>query len=418
MVGLGITADPPARRHRRVYVGIGAAIAAWAALVLWCAIRVVPLDVYWMSYYAADYTHGFVRRGLAGELVHLVPGHYFAVGLGVRWMSTAVYLCGLAAVAGVVLAGGPRSQRRLMVAMLIPLLPFGVPFAAFSARPDLFGGTALALFSTALTHARSRALAMGWCALYGGAIAVLTLVHEAIGLQFAFGAVLAIVVLGGGLGSARRLGALVAVTPGVLAAAMVAVLGRHDVAAELCAAVPHRLVPNPFAKVTSPETLLRFVIEGPPSQTDYHDWVCRNVMPNYDNGISDALRAVGQIGALGLTVSLIFGAAAVVATLWGLGELSGVPWHAFVAALHGRMTWVTAGLLLVVPVFLTGYDWTRWLTVVAFDIAIVFLLFASRRAEIDQAPTPRTLRLFIVLVIAFALIPVGAVPGFGGPRMV
>lgn len=95
-----------------------------------------------------------------------------------------------------------------------------------------------------------------------------------------------------------------------------------------------------------------------------------------------------------------------------------MPWHAFIAALHGRMTWVTAGLLLVVPVFLTGYDWTRWLTIVAFDIAIVFLLFASRRAEIDQAPTPRTLRLFIVLVIAFALIPVGAVPGFGGPRMV
>lgn len=33
MVGLGIKADPPARRHHRVYVGIGAAIAAWAALV-------------------------------------------------------------------------------------------------------------------------------------------------------------------------------------------------------------------------------------------------------------------------------------------------------------------------------------------------------------------------------------------------
>jgi hypothetical protein len=81
------------------------------------------------------------------------------------------------------------------------------------------------------------------------------------------------------------------------------------------------------------------------------------------------------------------------------------------------MAWVTAGLLLVIPVFLTGFDWTRWLTIVTFDVAIVFLLFAARRQEIEQEPTPKTLRLFIILVIVLALIPVGAVPGFGGPRM-
>lgn len=412
---LGVKADPRARNR---LVGIGAAIAVWVVAVLWLAIKVVPLDVYWMSYYAADYTHGFVRRGLAGELVHLIPGHFFAATMGLRWLSTAVYLCGLATVAGVVLASGHRSERRLMVAMVIPLLPFGVPFATFSARPDLFGGAALALFSSALVFARSRAAATGWCAAYGVVIAVLTLMHEAIGLQFALGAVLAITVLGGALESARRLGALVAVTPGVIATAVVAVFGRHDIASRLCAAVPHHLMPNPFATVTSPKTLLRFVVDGQSDQTDYHDWVCRNVMPNYDNGIADAIRTVGHIGALGLTVSLIFGAAAVAVTLWGLGELSGVPWRAFVEALHGRMAWVTAGLLLVVPVFLTGYDWTRWLTIVAFDVALVFILFAARRPEIEQTPTPKTLRLFILLVIAFALIPVGAVPGFGGPRMV
>lgn len=414
MVDLGVRADPRARNR---LVGIGAAIAAWAALVLWCAIKVVPLDMYWMSYYAADYSHGFVRRGLAGELVHLVPNHYFGATLGLRWLSTAFYLCGLAAVAGAVLFGRCRSERRLMVAMAIPLLPFGVPFAAFSARPDLFGAAALALFSSALVFTRSRAVAMGWCAAYGGVIAVLTLMHEAIGLQFALGAVLAIIVLGGALGSAQRFGALVAVTPGVITTAFVAAFGRHDVAAQLCAAVPHHLMPNPFATVTSPETLLRFVLEGRARQTDYHDWVCRNVTPNYDNGISDAVRTVGHIGALGLTVSLVFGAAAVAATLWGLSELSGVPLRAFAEGLRGRTPWVVAGLVLVFPVFLTGYDWTRWLTIIAFDVAIVFILFAARRPEIDQAPSPKTLRLFVLLVIAFALIPVGAVPGFGGPLM-
>jgi len=414
MMDLGLEANQRAR-HR--YVGIAVAIAAWATAVLWFAIKVVPLDVYWMSYYTADYTHGFVRRGLAGELVRLAPGHYFATTLSLRWLSTAVYLCGLATVVGVVVFTGHPSERRLMVAMVMPLLPFGVPFAAFSARPDLFGGAALAVFSSALALTRSRAVAIRWCAAFGAAIAALTLVHEAIGLQFALGALLAIIVLGGALETTRRRGMLLAVSPGAFATAAVAAFGRHDVASQLCAAVPHHLVPNPFATVTSPATLLHHVIEGQPRQTDYHDWVCRNVMPNFDNGIADAIRTVGHIGILGLTVSLIFGAGAAVATVWGISALSGVPVRAFVATLRGGMAWVTIGLLLVIPVFLTGFDWTRWLTIVAFDVAIVFLLFAARRPEIEQKPTPKTLRLFIILVIALALIPVGAVPGFGGPRM-
>jgi len=415
MVGLDLTATQ--NRRPLMYAGIAVAIAAWAVAVLWFAVKIVPLDVYWMSYYAADYTHGFVRRGLAGELVRVLPGHYFAATLGLRWLSTAVYLCGLATVAAVVLFGRPRSERRLIVAMLIPLLPFGVPFAAYSARPDLFGAAALALFSSALGFARSRPVAMAWCAAYGLAIAALTLVHEAVGVQFALGAVLAIVVLGGALKDASGLGALLAVTPGVCTTAAVAAFGRHDVATQLCASVPHHLVPNPFATVTSPTTLLRYVIGGQTRQTDYHDWVCRNVMPNYDNGITDAIRTVGHIGIVGLAMSLVFGAAAVLVTIWGLSNVSGVPLAAFLDALRGRMAWVAAGLVLIAPVFLTGYDWTRWLTIVAFDVGVVFALFASRRPEIGQDLTPKTLRLFISLAIVLALIPVGAVPGFGGPRM-
>lgn len=415
MVDLGLVDH---QRARRLYVSIAIAIAAWAAAVLWFAIKVVPLDVYWMSYYTADYTHGFVRRGLAGELVRLAPSHYFTATLSLRWLSTVVYLCGLATVAGVVLFGRRPSERRLMVAAVLPLLPFGIPFAAFSARPDLFGGAALAAFSSALALTRSRAVATAWCAAYGAVIAALTLVHEAIGLQFALGAFLAIIVLGGALETTQRRGMLLAVLPGVLTTAAVAAFGRHDIAPQLCAAVPHRLVRNPFATVTSPTTLMHYVLAEQPSQTDYHDWVCRNVMPHYANGITDAIRTVGHIGALGLTVSLIFGAGAAAVTVWGLSALSGVPLRAFTEALRARTPWVTTGLLLVIPVFLTGFDWTRWLTIVAFDVAIVFLLFAARRPEIDQLPTPKTLRLFILLVIAFALIPVGAVPGFGGPRMV
>jgi hypothetical protein len=416
MANLSITTIQRARPL--IYVGIAVLTAMWSTAVLFIAINVVPLDVYWMSYYAVDYTFGFVRRGLAGELVGLVPGHYFAATLGLRWLSTAIYLCALALVAGVVLFGQRRSERRLMVAMLIPLLPFGIPFAAYSARPDLFGAAALAVFTVALSIARSRVVSLAWCTGYGLVIAALTLVHEAIGLQFALGAVLAIVVLGGALGTARRRGVLLAVMPGVFTAVVVAAFGRHNVASQLCSAVPHHPMPNPLATITSLPTLAQYVFGAHRSQTDYHDWVCRNVMPIYDYGVVDAMRIVANVGVVGLTASLVFGAAAFAATMYGISGVSGVPLRAFVDQLRGSSAWIAAGLVLIIPVFLTGFDWTRWLIIASFDVAIVFTVFAARRHEIEQEPTPKALRLFVFLVIALALVPIGTVPGFGGPRII
>jgi hypothetical protein len=418
MANLSIKVSQRGSARPLLYVGVAVAIAMWSTAVLLFAINIVPLDVYWLSYYAVDYTFGFVRRGLAGELVGLVPGHYFGAALGLRWLSTAIYLGALGLVAGVVLFGRRRSERRLMVAMLIPLLPFGIPFAAYSARPDLFGAAALAAFAVALPLTRSRAVALAWCLAYGSVIAILTLVHEAIGLQFALGAVLAIVVLGGTLGAARRRGVLFAVAPGVVTALVVAGFGRHDVASQLCSAVPHHTMPSPLATITSLPMLAQYVFGANQSQTDYHDWVCRNVTPIYDYGVVDAMRIVANIGLVGLTVSLVFGALAFAATMCGISGVSGVPVRAFVDQLRGSMAWVTAGLLLIAPVFLTGFDWTRWLIIVSFDVAIVFTVFAARRSEIDQHPTSNQLRLFVFLVLVLVLIPIGIVPGFGGPRLI
>jgi hypothetical protein len=418
MANLSIKVSQRGSARPLLYVGIAVAIAMWSTAVLLFAINIVPIDAYWMSYYAVDYTFGFVRRGLAGELVGLVPGHYFGAALGLRWLSTAIYLCALGVVAGVVMFGRRRSERRLMVAMLIPLLPFGIPFAAYSARPDLFGAAALAVFAVALPLTRTRVVAVAWCLAYGAVIAVLTLVHEAIGLQFALGAVLAIIVLGNTLGAARRRGVLLAVGPGVVTALVVAAFGRHDIAPQLCSAVPHHTMPNPLATITSLPTLVQYVFGSQQSQTDYHDWVCRNVMPIYDYGIVDAMRVVANIGVVGLTASLVFGALAFAGTMYGISGVTGVPLRAFVDRLQGSMAWVAAGLLLIVPVFLTGFDWTRWLIIVSFDVAIVFIVFAARRPEIDRPPASNQLRLFLFLVLVLALIPIGTVPGFGGPRMV
>ncbi|HYR16940.1 MAG TPA: hypothetical protein VEQ67_22410, partial [Mycobacterium sp.] len=198
----------------------------------------------------------------------------------------------------------------------------------------------------------------------------------------------------------------------------VAAFGRDDIAPQLCSAVPHHAIANPLASITSLPTLVQYVFGAQQSQTDYHDWVCRNVMPIFDYKVVDAMRIVANIGMIGLTVSLVLGVAAFAATMYGISGVSGVPLRAFVDELRGSMAWVAAGLVLIIPVFLTGFDWTRWLIIVSFDVAIVYIVFAARRPEIDRPPTSNQLRLFLFLVIVLALIPIGTVPGFGGPRMI
>jgi hypothetical protein len=74
MANLSIKVSQRGSARPLLYVGIAVAIAMW-------------------SYYAVDYSFGFVRRGLASELVGLVPGHYFEAALGLRRLSTETYLC-------------------------------------------------------------------------------------------------------------------------------------------------------------------------------------------------------------------------------------------------------------------------------------------------------------------------------------
>ena len=136
---------------------------------------------------------------------------------------------------------------------------------------------------------------------------------------------------------------LLAVAPGVVTAIVVAGLGRHDIAPQLCSAVPHHTMPNPLATIASLPTLAAVRIRGAhQSQTDYHDWVCRNIMPTYDYGVVDAMRVVANIGLAGLTVSLVFGALAFAGTMYGISGVSGVPARAFVDQLRGSMAWVIA----------------------------------------------------------------------------
>jgi hypothetical protein len=400
------------RAGKRGYAIAGLLLVLWACTLTLIAVTVVP-DGYWFSYYSVDYTLGFVRRGLAGELVGLIPSNDYFTSLRIlRWFPTVVFVLGLAVVAWTVAISSGRAERRLMMALLIPVLPFGFAFALFSARPDLFGATALAGFAVALKFSRTERSTLIACAVYGGITAVLTLAHEAIPFLFGLGALVSLIVLARqDRDKTLRLGAMLAIGPGFVTALAVAVLGRRGLSSQFCELVPHGPMNHPLAGEPSLGELLR----GFRFNVDYHDWLCRNILPLYDQTFTDGARFVASIGVIALTASAAFGIALFAVSILAISHVSGVPFSRMRSLLRNRIVWVLIGLALIAPIFVTGVDWIRWWVMITFDVGIVFLLFASSEQESSLPPTRRTRIVFTCGAILLAVLPVGIIPVFGAP---
>ncbi len=397
--------------RKRLYVVVAVLLALWAAVILFLAVAVIP-DTYWYSYYAVDYTVGFVRRGLAGELIHLVPGDdYFAEQRVGRWLSSGVFVISLALLAWWLVLKSGRSERRLQLGFLVVGLPFGFALGMLSGGSTLFGSLPLVVFAIALTKANSERFVFVASAVYGIVTAVATLVHEAIPLLFGLGVILALTLLTHQLERrALWVSYALALGPGLVTALVVAALGRHGVSNELCALVPHGQVNNPLAGHPTPGQLL----SGYHYYDDYHRWACANITPFYDRDFGGAIRYVGRLGASGMIVNTIFGAGLLTATVVAIRWVSGVPFTRIQVLLRQQWPAVALGICLIVPVFMTGVDWVRWWVMVAFDIGIVYMLYASGQPEIDAPPTRVSLRAFVLAMVLFA-IPLGIIPAFGAP---
>lgn len=182
-------------RHRRLYLVVAVLLALWAVALLALNLTLIP-GTYWYSYYAIDYSLGFLRRGLAGELVGLLPGEdkFFEHRVG-RWVSSGAFLVALAVLAWWIALRSGRSERRLQLALLLVVLPFGFAFGLLQAGSTLFGGTALILFGVAVATAKSDRSVLVTSAIFGVVTIVLVLVHEAIPLLFGLGVIAVLAVL-------------------------------------------------------------------------------------------------------------------------------------------------------------------------------------------------------------------------------
>ena len=388
-----------------------------AALTLVAATVLSGADLYLFSYYSVDYTVGFVRRGLGGELLGLFPDDSYFTGLRIlRWASTAAFAASLAAVMWTVATHHGRSERRLLLALMIPALPSGYAFALYSARPDLFGAGAFALFAVALTRSTRERGALIASTMYGLVTAVLALIHEAIPLQFALGAVLAVAALPRQLpNSLKRLCMLVAVAPGLASSLVVALAGRQGVVTELCALVPRRMVENPYAIAKSVEGISDYLTGRERPQTEYHDWMCRIILPLWDWSPSEAARYVINLGIGPLVASAALGTLMLALAVWLIRYTSGVPVRQYVNGLRRWIFWVVVALAVMAPIFVTAFDWTRWLVVITLNVGVVYALFASGQPQIEQPTSRRMLVVCTVIVTSLALLPIGIIPGLAAP---
>ena len=407
-----MTSAVASRRHTRLYIVIAVLLAVWALILLALNLTVIP-DTYWYSYYAIDYTVGFVRRGLAGELVGLLPGDdvFLKQRIG-RWVSSGAFWIALGVLAWWMAVRSGRSERRVQLALLIVVVPFGYAFGLLQAGATLFGATAVIFFGLFVASATSSRAVFAASAVFGLVGIPLVLVHEAIPLLFGLGVIAVVVVLANQLDRKGVWAACaLALGPPMVAALLVAALGMHGVGEQLCALIPHAQVNNPLAgKPTLGELLSGFRYYD-----DYHDWACRNITPFYDRDFMAGIRYVGRLGAAGMIVNTVFGIGVLAITIGVIAVVSGVSPRRLWELLRREWLLVTFGVILAVPVFMTGVDWVRWWVSLSLDIGIAYLLYVSRQPEVDTPPTDRSRRAFVLIVIALALVPVGIVPAFLAP---
>lgn len=413
MIIQGVQSDRMSSRCRLGYALVALFLVLWLAFTLAYVIVYQP-QIWWFSYFSVDYRLGFVRRGLAGEMVDLFPADLYFTGLlTLRWLVSALFIIGLMPVAWTVAVRFGRSERRLMLALLIPVLPFGFGAAIYAPQPDLLAGAALAMFAAGLASMKGGRPILLASACYGFTTALLTLIHEAIPFLYPLGAVVAIVVLG--MNSPikiQRLSALLAVAPGLVVALAIGLLGRRGISSQLCALVPRRAVYWPYWPPAGKQSSDQI----PAGYVDYHDFVCRYIIPWFDETPAGSARAVVGVGAVALIMSTALGIVIFAVTVLAINRISGVPFARFCHVLGRRLVLVTFAVALFLPVFATTLDWSRWWVRISLDVGMVYLLYASAQPEAAQAPNRRTRVFFAAAILLFASYPIGAIPSLGIPR--
>jgi hypothetical protein len=173
------------------------------------------------------------------------------------------------------------------------------------------------------------------------------------------------------------------------------------------------MVADRWAVSSTPKKAVDYLLSGGQNQSDYHDWVCKNLTPAIDVDMVSAAHMVGHFGFFWLPESFIIGLLFCSGTIWLIRYFSGVPIGAFVSEIKDNLIMPALASVLLVLLFMVAVDWTRWWTLISFDVSIVYILYAITRPEIEQPPTRRQALVFVCVVLVLAVIPTGCVNNVG-----
>ncbi|MGL6234576.1 MAG: hypothetical protein ACRC20_04465 [Segniliparus sp.] len=364
---------------------------------------------YSVLYSTADYGSGLVRRGLSGEFISLlehVPfvahGDFVSTATFANYLFAAAYLAGAAAVIWALLAGKPVSGRATVLACVVLLLPGWAEQLAATRGMVTVGWAVLAFYCVALFKSRSDRQAVVASSLYGAAMAVLSLAHEAAVFLYGMGALLAVAVfLREKSGWFRLACAALSLAPGLAATAVVALFGKtgNDVVARQCAKLPDEVISIPLMgdveyRKYAYTLVFRFFSMTP--RESQEDWL--------------------KAGPVALVLDMVVGLLVLLLVMKYISHVSGVGSRSFVEILvrdRVNVLLLLAGIVLWVPLFLVAVDWIRFWGQMTVDIALVRIL-CCRDSMADQPALTRKSRVLAAPLLAslflLALLPVSLMP--------
>ena len=335
------------------------------------------LSEYGRSLWYVTYQEGFVRRGLAGEVLRGALGHVPSLG-AIDFTQNAVALVMLGAMTSfVVLLCRLRTVAGYAAAGLIVIAPCCFDMVGGQRRPDLFGYTVLVLVGAWAATRRPNALVV---ALVGGALlGVSAFVSEASPLvlgPWMLLVVLAVARVQSRSRAERRLAVACTIVPSALVFAVLAAAGRAGTATVVA------------------------LEDATPMQARGHGSVFAYLTDTMATSFERVVHGPGN-PILSVLVGLVFAALLLFCARGGLPYARAL----FRWALPdqgARTLWVLATVVAATVLFALGFDWLRWIASIGFAALFAggaLVLLDGRSAvgppvrEVWQRPLPDELSL-------------------------
>ena len=335
------------------------------------------------SYFLITYQHGFVRRGLAGEILHLL----FGVPTQFELDALTDVMIGTVCIAFLWLVERlirHATRRSWTMAILVAASPFTFEFFPVNQRPDLLGVTLLIVVGMAVV--RSRRLKDLTVVAISVGFGLLILVHEDAALvQFPWAVALVAISQGSW-------------TPGRDTRKLLMLFGP-PVAAGL--AVSSFGIPNQAKVAALRADVARFPLQGRTNFTFLAD------------SFHDALHLVSQMPASVKVDSLVVGGVLLLVQVTAVAVLvRPTIWSSFAVGPRRRVG-VAVGIVILIAtvlLFATGKDWLRWVA----ECGSCWLVFESFGVLLSDGrdwveETPPSLSPW-VLLIAVYLVAVPPLP--------